>query len=135
MRLKIKTGLLVMGLVGTLGLALPASAQNAVGRQEISRVDLTGAPGMEVVTSIGEYPKGEWLVKHLHHGIESAYVIQGGWVQAPGKEPMELKTGTALLNLRDAVHAGFVVVSDTPIKLFTVHVVDKGKPLYDTAVK
>ena len=37
----------------------------------------------------------------------------------------------AAMNLRDGRHAGFVVVGDTPLKLFTVHVVDKGKPLYD----
>jgi hypothetical protein len=37
------------------------------------------------------------------------------------------------LNLRDAKHGSFKVVSDTPYKLFTVHIVDKGKPLYDYA--
>jgi hypothetical protein len=26
---------------------------------------------------------------------------------------------------------GFKVVGDTSLKLFTVHIVDKGKPLYD----
>jgi hypothetical protein len=35
------------------------------------------------------------------------------------------------MNLRDIPHAGFKVVGNTPIKLLTVHVVDKGKPLYD----
>ncbi len=28
-------------------------------------------------------------------------------------------------------YGGFKVVGDTPLKLFTVHIVDKGKPLYD----
>jgi hypothetical protein len=46
-----------------------------------------------------------------------------------------MPTGAAILNLRDVVHGGFVVVSDQPLKLFTVHIVDKGKPLYDTDVK
>jgi hypothetical protein len=52
-------------------------------------------------------------------------------VQLPGKEPMPLATGLTLLNLRDVRHAGFKVVGETSLKLFTVHVVDKGKPLYD----
>ena len=39
--------------------------------------------------------------------------------------------GATLFNLRDAKHAGFKIVSDTPVKIFTVHIVDKGKPLYD----
>ena len=35
------------------------------------------------------------------------------------------------MNLRDAPHAGWKVVGDRSIKIVTVHVVDKGKPLYD----
>jgi len=68
---------------------------------------------------------------HVHHGIEAAYVLQGASVQLPGKDPTMLATGTTVMNLRDVKHGGFTVVGDTPLKVFTVHVVDKGKPLYD----
>jgi hypothetical protein len=44
---------------------------------------------------------------------------------------MPLPTGASLLNLRDVKHGGFKVVSEMPLRLFTVHIVDKGKPLYD----
>jgi hypothetical protein len=54
-------------------------------------------------------------------------------VQLQGKGPMVLPTGATLLNLRDVKHAGFKIVGDTSLKLFTVHIVDKGKPLYDYA--
>ena len=57
----------------------------------------------------------------------------GAIVQSPGKDPAPLPTGASLLNLRDVKHGGFKVVSETPLKLFTVHIVDKGKPLYDYA--
>jgi hypothetical protein len=100
-------------------------------RVELKRADLSGAPGMEVITSTGEYKPGESIELHLHHGIEAAYVIQGASVQLPGKDPMMLPTGGSLLNLRDVKHGGFKVVGETPLKLFTVHIVDKGKPLYD----
>ena len=100
-------------------------------RIEQKRADLTGAPGMEVIASVGEYKTGESIELHIHHGIEAAYVIQGAMVQVPGKDPMPLPTGASSLNLRDVKHGGFKVVSDTPLKLFTVHIVDKGKPLYD----
>lgn len=100
-------------------------------RIEQKRADLTGAPGMEVIASVGEYKTGESIELHIHHGIEAAYVVQGAMVQVPGKDPMPLPTGASLLNLRDVKHGGFKVVSDTPLKLFTVHIVDKGKPLYD----
>ena len=100
-------------------------------RVEQKRTDLTGAPGMEVIASVAEYKNGDAIDLHIHHGVEAAYVLQGGMVQVPGKEPMPLPTGASLLNLRDVKHGGFKVVGDTPLKLFTVHIVDKGKPLYD----
>jgi hypothetical protein len=37
--------------------------------------------------------------------------------------------------LRDVEHGGFTVVGDKTIKLVTVHIVDKGKPLYDYVKK
>jgi hypothetical protein len=102
-------------------------------RVEQKRADLSGAGGMEVIVSNGEYKTGEAIDLHIHHGIEAAYVVQGATVQSPGKDPMPLPTGASLLNLRDVKHGGFKVVSDTSLKLFTVHIVDKGKPLYDYA--
>jgi quercetin dioxygenase-like cupin family protein len=100
-------------------------------RQEQKRADLSGAPGMEVISSIAEYPPGEVIDIHLHHGIEAFYVVQGAQIQVQGKEPTTLTTGAALMNLRDVKHGGFKVIGDTPLKLFTVHIVDKSKPLYD----
>ena len=99
-------------------------------RKEMKRADLSGAPGMEVVSSIVEYKPGDVAVRHFHHGVETAYVIQGAMIQLPGKEPTMMETGSVVLNLRDAVHGGFKVVGDKPLRLFTAHVVDKGKPLY-----
>jgi len=52
-------------------------------------------------------------------------------IQYPGKEPQMMETGAPIFNLRGAFHAGFKVVGDKPLKLYTVHVVDKGKPLFD----
>ena len=116
-----------------LGLAtgLVAQTTDSPQRVELKRTDLTGAPGMEVITSTAEYKPGETIDLHFHHGVEAAYIIQGARVQVPGKDPMALPTGGNLLNLRDVKHAGFTVVGDSSLKLFTVHVVDKGKPLYD----
>jgi hypothetical protein len=41
-------------------------------------------------------------------------------------------TGATGLNVRDVPHGAYKVVGDKTIKLLTVHIVDKGKPLYDT---
>jgi len=100
-------------------------------RVEQKRTDLSGASNMEVIASTAEYKPGEGIDLHLHHGIEAAYVLQGASIQLPGKAATTLPTGATLLNLRDVRHGGFKVVGETSLKLFTVHVVDKGKPLYD----
>ncbi|SRR5712692_9301684 len=111
--------------------AFPAGAQDAPQRKELKRADLSGAPGMEVILSIAEYKPGEAVGLHFHHGVEAAYIVSGGMIQAPGKDPSELATGAPVMNLRDVPHAGWKVVGDKTIKILTVHVVDKGKPLYD----
>ena len=123
-------GLVLFGMGVATGLAA-RTATDSPQRVEQKRTDLSGAPGMEVIASVGEYKPGESIGRHFHHGIEMAYVVQGAQVQLPGKEPTMMTTGTTLMNLRDAKHAGFTVVGDTSLKLFTVHVVDKGQPLYD----
>ena len=100
-------------------------------RQELKRTNLTTSPDMEVITSISEIKKGETIPRHYHHGIEAGYVLQGTMVQFPGQAPTMMQTGTAIMNLRDVPHAGFTVVGDPPLKLLTVHIVDKSKPLYE----
>jgi quercetin dioxygenase-like cupin family protein len=117
--------------LGALTGLFAQSVTDSPQRVEQKRADLSGAPNMEVIVSIAEYKPGEVVDKHFHHGLEAAYIIQGAEVQAPGKPPMQLATGASLLNLRDVKHAGFKVGGGTSLKLFTVHVVDKGAPLYD----
>ena len=121
----------VLAVAFVAALATPALAQDSPNRKEIRRADLSGAPGMEVIMSVADYRPGDELVRHFHHGIEAGYVLEGGMIQAPGKETMELKKGETIFSLRDVPHGGFKVVGDKTIKLLTVHVVDKGKPLYD----
>jgi quercetin dioxygenase-like cupin family protein len=130
--LRIWTGLALFGSGLVTGL-VAQTAGDSPQRVEQKRADLSGAPGMEVVASIAEYKTGEGIARHRHHGVEAAYVVQGASIQMPGQAPTVLPTGATLLNLRDVEHAGFKIVGDTPLKLFTVHVVDKGKPLYDGA--
>ena len=124
-----------------LGIALvaasagfPVQAQDLPQRKEWKRADLSGAPGMEVIVSVSEYKPGEGIPAHFHHGLEAAYVLEGGMVQAAGKPAIAVPVGPGL-NLRDVVHGGFTVAGDKPLKLFTVHIVDKGKPLYDMSKK
>ena len=123
-------GLVLFGLGVATGLVAQTPTDSPQ-RVELKRTDLSGAPGMEVITSVAEYKPGDVVDTHFHHGVEAAYVVQGATVQVPGKDPMTLVTGGSVLNLRDVRHGGFKVVGDTSLKLYTVHVVDKGKALYD----
>ena len=92
------------------GVAVVAQAQDSPQRKELRRVDLSGAAGMEVISSISEFRPGEELPRHLPHGVEAGYVVQGAMVQNPGQPPTMLATGAPILNLRDVVHGGSKVV-------------------------
>ena len=127
----LRSGLFVLAI--GFGTVIFAQAQDSPQRKELRRVDLSGAQGMEVISSISEYRPGEELPRHLHHGVEAGYVVQGAMVQNPGQAPTMLATGAPILNLRDVVHGGFTVIGPGNLILFTVHTVDKGKPLYDWA--
>jgi quercetin dioxygenase-like cupin family protein len=129
-------GLLRSGLFAgvpalALAVAVAAQAQDLPQRKELRRVDLSGVQNMEVVSSVSTFKPGDEFPRHLHHGVEAGYVVQGAMVQLPGQAPTMMATGSPILNLRDAVHGGFKVVGPGELILFTVHTVDKGKPLYD----
>ena len=117
--------------LGALFVVGPALAEDSENRKELKRIDLSGSPEMEVISSISEYKPGEVVGRHFHYGGESGYFVQGGMIQPPGKDPIKIPTGAPIMNERGVPHAGFKVVGDMPLKIFTVHIVDKGKPLYE----
>jgi quercetin dioxygenase-like cupin family protein len=126
-----RSGILAGVCTLALSISFAVCAQDLPQRKEMKRVDLSGAAGMEVVSSVSTFKPGDEFPRHLHHGVEAGYVVQGAMIQTPGQAPMMLQTGAPILNLRDAVHGGFKVVGPGNLVLFTVHTVDKGKPLYD----
>ena len=127
----VRSVMFVAAIAVGAGLATVAPAQDSAARKELKRADVSGAPGMEIISSITELKPGDEFPRHLHHGVEAGYVVQGGMIQMPGQQPTMLATGAPIFNLRDAVHAGYKVIGPGNIILYTTHVVDKGKPLYD----
>lgn len=134
MRLLLRLAAMGVGTLLTIG-ASAAQLGDSAYRTEVHRADLSGAPGMEVIASLVRVKPGESTPRHSHHGIEAAYVVHGTMVQYPGHAPQMLKTGSTLFNLRDAVHSGFKVVGPDTLVIYTVHVVDKGKRLYEPAAR
>jgi quercetin dioxygenase-like cupin family protein len=120
--------------VAAAAFASLAQAEDSPNRKEMKRADLTGT-NMEVILSTAEYKPGEMIPRHIHHGEEAAYVLEGATVEAPDGKQIEIKTGAGSINPRGVPHAGYKVVGDKPLKLLTVHIVDKGAPLYDAPPK
>ena len=116
--------------VAFVSLAVAQSGLDPKNRQELKREDVAGT-NMEVIISVIEAQPGELLARHIHHGEEAFYVLQGATFETPDGKQIKLPTGAAAINHRDVPHGGLKVVGDTPFKYVAVHVVDKGVPLYD----
>ena len=119
-----------IGLLGSL-MALPLNAQQQIQRTTLQRASLSGAEGMEVISSILVVPPGATIPRHFHNGIEAGIVLDGAMLAIPGKEPQLFAAGTDIFQLRGELHGGATVIGDQTLRLFTVHIVDIGKPLLD----
>jgi hypothetical protein len=107
-----------------------ANAQDSPFRKELKRADLTGT-NMEVVTSISEIKPGDTSTLHIHHGEKSFYVLEGGTIELPDGKTSTLCDRHCCRKRAGCSPGAFKVVGDKTVKLLTVHIVDKGKPLYD----
>ena len=97
-------------------------------RTVLKRSDLTGT-NMEIIIATLEVPPGNTIAKHTHPGEEAVYVLEGATLQFPDGREVTRPPGEAGVNIRDVPHAGYKVVGDKTLKLLTVHIVDKGKPM------
>ena len=96
----------------------------------MKRADLTGKD-MDIIVTVIEVPPGDTIARHVHPGEEAVYVIEGATLEIPGGTQIPFPTGAATINARDVPHAGFKVVGDKTLKMLTVHIVDKGKPVME----
>jgi len=113
-----------------LGITFSAAAQaQTTKRTELAKGDLTGT-NMEIVVGTIEAAPGTSAILHTHAGEEAVYVLSGATAVTPDGKPIVFEPGTAKINVRDVPHGAFTVTGDKTLKLLTVHIVDKGKPLY-----
>jgi quercetin dioxygenase-like cupin family protein len=106
-----------------------ALAQTAEPQRTVLKVaDLTGTD-KEITIAILEVPPGSTIARHTHPGEEAVYVLEGARLQMPDGTEIDRPPGQAGVNVRDVPHAGYKVVGDKTLKLLTVHIVDKGKPM------
>jgi quercetin dioxygenase-like cupin family protein len=118
----------MLRLAAVFFIAMASTAFAQTNRTELKRADLTGA-NMEVIISVLEVPPGSSIDRHTHPGEEAVYVLDGATLQFPDGKEISRPAGQAGINVRDVPHAGYTVVGDKPLRLLTVHIVDKGKPM------
>jgi quercetin dioxygenase-like cupin family protein len=111
-----------------LASSLLTSTAFAQNRTVLKTADLTGT-NMEIIIAVLEVPPGASIARHTHPGEEAVYVLEGATLQTPDGKEVARPAGQAGVNVRDVPHGGYKVVGDKPLKLLTVHIVDKGKPM------
>jgi len=119
-------------------IASDASAQGSpppaggVNRKILSRSDGPAAV-YETVLVEAEIAAGVAVGRHTHPGIESAYVLEGGFeLPIQGQETRVLKAGDAFQVPPNTPHAGGKP-GTAKSRLIITYVVEKGKPLASPA--
>lgn len=99
-------------------------------RTELNRADLTGVAGMEVIVSNFVVKPGGIIPLHTHPGDEHYTVIQGSTLTTPDGKIFEIKDGFTTNYPRDQVHGGVTNTGDQNFVITTIHIMDKGKPMF-----
>src|SRR5437016_5008203 len=118
--------------------AAEASAQGApaasggVTRKILSKADGPAA-GYETLLVEAEIEAGVTVGRHTHPGVESAYVLEGGFeLPIQGQDTRMLKAGDAFQIPPNTPHAGGKPGS-AKSRILITYVVEKGKPLASPA--
>jgi quercetin dioxygenase-like cupin family protein len=119
-------------------IATEVSAQGApaatagVTRKILSQTD-GPMPGFVTVLVEATIEPGVSVARHTHPGIESAFVLEGGFeLPIQGQPTRELKAGDAFQIPPDTPHAGGKP-GGTKSRILITYVVDKSKPLASPA--
>jgi len=119
--------------------ATGASAQNAppvttpgVTRKILSQMD-GPAPGYVTIVAEATVEAGVKVGRHTHPGIESAYVLEGGFeLPIQGQPTRVVKPGDCVQIPSETPHAGGEPGTATT-RILSTYVIEKGKPLASPA--
>ena len=124
----------ITGFVATEASAqgAPPAGAGGVTRKIVSQSD-GPAPGYETLLVEATIEAGVPVGRHTHPGIESAYVLEGGFeLPIQGQETRNLKPGDAFQIPPDTAHAGGKAGA-AKSRILITYVVQKGKPLASPA--
>ncbi|HZR62164.1 MAG TPA: cupin domain-containing protein [Xanthobacteraceae bacterium] len=107
----------------------PGFAGNKV--THLITADLAGVPNRQVIANIYEVPAGAMVPRHWHHGDEFHLVLSGEWAAEVQDRPIHvMRQGDAQYVEREHWHGG-KVVSQTPLRLLGLMIVEKNKPVIE----
>ena len=110
----------------------PPAATTGVTRKILSQTD-GPAPGYVTVLVEATIEPGVAVARHTHPGIESAYVLEGGFeLPIQGQPVRTLKPGDGFQIPPETPHAGGKP-GDVKSRILITYVVEKGKPLASPA--
>ena len=110
----------------------PPAASAGVTRKILSQTD-GPAPGYTTVLVEATIEAGVKVGRHTHPGVESAYVLEGGFeLPVQGQPTKTLKAGDAFQIPPETPHAGGAPGS-AKSRILITYVVEKGKPLASPA--
>jgi quercetin dioxygenase-like cupin family protein len=110
----------------------PPATTPGVSRKILSQSD-GPAPGYVTLLVAIEIEAGVTIGRHTHPGIESAYVLEGGFeLPIEGLPTRMYKPGDGFVVPSGAPHAGNKN-GDVKTKILSTYIVEKGKPLASPA--
>jgi quercetin dioxygenase-like cupin family protein len=113
-------------------IATDASAQGAapsgISRKTLSQIDGPTPGYITIIVDVTLEP-GAKIARHTHPGIESSYVVEGGFeLPIEGQPTRQLKAGDAFQVPPETPHAGGKP-AETKTRILVTYIVDKSKPL------
>jgi quercetin dioxygenase-like cupin family protein len=126
--------MLVLGFAGGfvlsgLGIEFSNAQDRLVTRTGLLKVDLSSVEGTEAVAYIANLAPGASIGKHVGHGDEFVYVLEGALIVEPvGKKSIALKSGQVAYMPFTMVHADRNGSTSQPTKFLVFAVAEKDKP-------
>jgi quercetin dioxygenase-like cupin family protein len=110
----------------------PPAATPGVARKILSQTD-GPTPGYVTLLVEIEIEAGVTIGRHTHPGVESAYILEGGFeLPIEGQPTRAYKPGDAIVIPAGTPHAGNKN-GDKKTRIVSTYVVEKGKPLASPA--
>ena len=121
-------------LAGIISANVNAQAPSLTAKP-LLRTTLSGDDTKEAVILAVDFPPGATTGRHTHLGDEYAVVLQGALeLSAEGRETRRVSAGDAYHNPRGLVHETRNV-GETPARVVSTFVIDKGKAITQPVAK